>query len=139
MAHPIHPAIVHFPIACLTLGTAADVSSIWMNERVWQAAGWLLIIGIASVVPAMLSGLFELRKVKGKNGADRVAELHIQCVLLTFTLYGASLFLRLEKLQLTAPGPIELALSGLGWIALIATGWFGARLVYEHRIGVSEK
>lgn len=136
-SHPIHPAIVHFPIACWTLATLGDVASIWLGERAWWASGLLLTIGTLSAVVAMIAGVFELSKIDEQSQGARVADTHMHLAFVTWTLYAVSLLLRLDKFHLTAPGFIETSLSGLGLIALFATGWFGGKLVYEHRVGVS--
>src|SRR5690606_40767462 len=48
MKHPLHPALVHFPIACWTLATLADIGSRWWGEPAWRSAGGLLLIGARS-------------------------------------------------------------------------------------------
>lgn len=139
MTHPIHPAIVHFPIVCWTLATLGDFASIWLGEHMWWASGWMLILGTVAAIAAMISGVFELRKVTDDDNVLRVVNTHMQLVLVTWTLYGASLFLRVDNFQqLGAPGSIELTFSGLGLISLFCSGWYGGKLVYENGVGVKK-
>lgn len=138
MNHPIHPALVHFPIACWTLATIGDYASIWWKGPVWWVAGLLLIIGTVAAIAAMISGLFELRKVTDENNALCVIDSHVLLALLTWALYAASLGLRIDKFQLSAPGPLELTLSGLAFISLFGAGWYGGKLVYESGVGVKK-
>jgi len=138
MSHPVHPAIVHFPIACWTLATLGDFSSIWLGERLWWTAGLLHIIGTTSAIAAMISGFFELKRISDADNGSRVVDIHMQLVFITWGFYTASLLMRIDKFHLTAPGPLELSLSGLGLLTLFAAGWFGGKLVYEVGVGVSK-
>lgn len=93
MRHPLHPALVHFPVACWTLATAADFVSGWYGEPAWQLAGALLALGCVLAVPAMAAGLLELPRVpEGK--AMRDVYLHMGAMSLALTLFVCSLLLR---------------------------------------------
>ncbi len=138
MSHPIHPAIVHFPIASWTLSTIGDIASIWLGEPVWKIAGVLLIIGTVTAIGAMISGFFELRKISPASNSERTADIHMQLVLVAWTLYTISLVMRFTGQHLAAPGWIEILLSGLGLAVLLVAGWFGGKLVYGHGVGVSK-
>lgn len=99
----------------------------------------MLTIGTIAAIAAMISGVFELRKVTDDNNVLRVVNTHMQLVLVTWILYGTSLFLRVDDFQqLGAPGFIELTLSGLGLISLFGSGWYGGKLVYENGVGVKK-
>lgn len=39
MRHPIHPMLVHFPVATLFLATLGDIASLFMDEQV-SRIGW---------------------------------------------------------------------------------------------------
>ena len=54
---PLHLLLVHFPVALLVVGAAADlIGAVLRNEGVRRWAGVLLILGAAASVPAMLTG-----------------------------------------------------------------------------------
>ncbi|WP_047553006.1 DUF2231 domain-containing protein [Methylotenera sp. G11] len=135
MKHPLHPAIVHFPIACWMLATFADISSLWLGRQVWWWSGVTLCIGTVAGVFAMLSGMVELLKLADRPQALGTAERHMQLMLLAWTLYAASLLARLDHFSLTAPGWLEMSLSCLGLATLFAGAWLGAQLVYRHGVG----
>lgn len=139
MAHPVHPAIVHFPIACWTLSTIGDVAGIWWGTLVWEVSGVLLITGTVTAIAAMATGLLELHKTKEDEQASRTAELHMQLVLAAWMLYGLSLLMRWMENRNGAPDTVGIALSVAGLITLTAAGWYGGKLVYEHGIGRTEK
>jgi uncharacterized membrane protein len=136
MRHPLHPALVHFPIACWSLATAGDLASLVWGEPSWRLAGVLLVAGIGFSVPAMLAGFFELAKVAGENPAIKDVNRHMIAVMCALAFYTASLFLRLQSTHLIEPGLLAIALSVLGFALLCVAGWLGGKLVYGHRLGV---
>ena len=137
MRHPLHPALVHFPIACWSLATAADLASLAWGEPAWRFAGILLLAGIGFSIPAMLAGLLELAKIDGDNPAIRDVNRHMIMVMSALSCYVASLFLRLHGTSFVEPGPPAIGLSALGFLCLGVAGWLGGKLVYGHRLGVS--
>lgn len=134
MRHPAHPVLVHFPVACWSLATAADFASLWLGEPAWQWSGGLLAVGCVMAVLAMMAGLWELAQVPD-GPALRDTYLHMGIMLTAFTLFTARLLTRLDHLQPLAPDTLSLVLDALGFIALVVGGWLGGRLVYGHGIG----
>lgn len=137
MRHPLHPALVHFPIACWSLATAADVASLIWGEPAWRMAGVLLVAGIGFSIPAMLAGFIELAKVAEDSPALKDVNRHMILVMSALAFYTASLFLRLQGSHLGEPGPLAIGLGVAGFLLLCAAGWFGGKLVYGHRLGVT--
>lgn len=134
--HPLHPALVHFPIACWTLAVAADVGSLWLGEYAWRWSGGLLAVGCAIALAAVAAGLMELARV-AEGAAMRDAYLHMTAMLLAFMLFSGRLLLRLDQLQPLAPNAVSLLLDLGGFAALALGGWLGGRLVYHHGVGVN--
>jgi uncharacterized membrane protein len=139
MSHPLHPALVHFPIACWSLATAADVASLWLGEPAWRLAGLLLALGTLIALAAMATGFIELVKVGAEHPATRDLNRHLLLMLTAWCLYATSLFLRLQGTTLTRPDAVDLGLSVGGFIVLGIGGWFGGKLVYGHGVGVSKQ
>ncbi|HZY32710.1 MAG TPA: DUF2231 domain-containing protein [Rhodanobacter sp.] len=137
MRHPLHPALVHFPIACWSLATAADLASPVWGEPAWRLAGVLLVAGIGFSIPAMLAGFLELAKVAEDNPAIKDVNRHMLMVMGALSCYVASLFLRLHGTSFVEPGLLAIGLSVLGFLCLGVAGWLGGKLVYGHRLGVS--
>ena len=137
MHHPLHPALVHFPIACWSLATAADLAGLVWGEPVWRLAGVLLLAGIGFSIPAMLAGFFELARIAEGNPAIKDVNRHMIMVMCALAFYTASLFLRLQGTHLVEPGVLAIGMSVLGFLFLAVAGWLGGKLVYAHRLGVS--
>lgn len=137
MRHPLHPALVHFPMACWSLATAADFASLVWGEPARRLASVLLVAGTGFSIPAMLAGFFELAKVAEENPAINDVNRHMIVVMCALAFYTASLFLRLQDTHLVEPDLLAIALRVLGFLSLRIAGWLGGKLVYGHRLGVS--
>lgn len=137
MRHPLHPALVHFPVACWSLTTAADFASLVWGEPAWRFAAIVLLVGLAMSIPAMLAGFFELVRVAPDSPAIKDVNRHMIAVLCALSCYTVSLFLRLHGTTLIAPGSLALGFSALGFVFLGLAGWLGGKLVYGHRLGAS--
>lgn len=135
MKHPIHPMLVHFPVATWFLATLADMASLFTNEQVGWAAGVLLVTGTITALLAMTTGLLELGKIDAHSPAAKIANQHMILVMTSWSCYAVSLFLRLNGTQLEQPGLIAIALSVTGFVFLCGAGWLGGKLVYEYGVG----
>ena len=136
MRHPLHPALVHFPIACWSLATAADLASLVWGEPAWRFAGMLLVAGIGFSIPAMLAGFLELVKIADDHPAIKDVNRHMIVVMTALAFYTTSLFLRLRGSTLTEPDLLAIASSVAGFLFLCIAGWLGGKLVYGHRLGI---
>jgi len=134
--HPLHPALVHFPIACWSLAVVADFAGLWLGEAAWRWSGGLLTVGCGMAFVAMLAGLIELSKVP-EGLAMRTAYWHMSAMLIASTLFCARLLLRLEDWRPLGPNTASLLLDAGGFISLVLGGWFGSKLVYHHGVGRS--
>lgn len=134
MRHPLHPALVHFPIACWSLATLADFTSLWLGESAWRWSTGLLAAGCIIALAAMVAGLIELPRVP-EGPALRDTYLHMGLMLAAFALFTARLLLGLDHLQPLAPGAWGMLLDAAGFATLAVGGWIGGRLVYGHGIG----
>jgi len=133
--HPLHPALVHFPVACWSLATAADFGSLWWGEPAWRFSGAVLAIGTVAALAAMLAGFFELSRLDTDSPAQRVANRHMLSAMAAWSCYAASLLLRMQGMAWHEPDAVALGLSAAGFAALCAAGWLGGTLVYRHRVG----
>ncbi|MXS85778.1 DUF2231 domain-containing protein [Nitrosomonas sp. HPC101] len=136
MRHPVHPMLVHFPIATWFISTLCDIAGLLTtNELVSWVAGVLLVIGTITALLAMVAGLMELAKIDQQSPAMKIANQHMLLMMTSWLLYAVSLFLRLDGTQLGQPGLVAIVLSVAGLITLCIAGWLGGRLVYEYGVG----
>jgi uncharacterized membrane protein len=136
MRHPLHPAIVHFPVACWSLAVAADFAALRFGEGAWRWSGGLLAVGCVMALAAMAAGLLELPRVP-EGAAMRDTYWHMSAMMVALMLFATRLLLRWDHGQLLAPDTISLLLDASGFLALTVGGWIGGRLVYDHGVGRS--
>ena len=140
--HPIHPVLVHFPIAFWTVATGAYVAS---AAGVGEAAGIAQFAngaGLIMAILAMLAGVLELRSIDSRSAEMRVATWHLMvmgtvwiCFLLAWLLpmsAGAAMNHSTAELGAAAGAIAGFLLMGVG-------GWLGGRLVYEFGVGVKNR
>jgi uncharacterized membrane protein len=132
--HPLHPALVHFPLALLLTATLADLAGlagVWSDP---QFAARLMAAGLAAGLLAMIAGMLDLRRLD-EPLMDR-AMRHVGAVAVGWLGYGVALYLRRDSLAGEAAVPAAShALSLLGACALVFGGWLGGELVYRYGAG----
>ena len=132
--HPLHPALVHFPVACWSLGVAADVASLRIGAAAWHWSAGLFAVGCLMALPAMLAGLAELPRIpEGPALRDTLA--HMAAMLTAMSAFSARLLLRVDQFQALPPDSLSWMLNSCGFLALAIGGWLGGRLVYGHGVG----
>jgi uncharacterized membrane protein len=135
--HPLHPAIVHFPIALLLSASAADLA--WVAGLTSDAhiGAVLMAGGLAMGLVAMGAGLLDFTKLN--EAVVPHAVRHIMAVGLAWLGYGIALYLRRDALQgASSIGSASLALSFVSALVLCVGGFLGGRLVYTFGAGVSK-
>ena len=130
LGHPVHPAIVHFPIALLLSATVADLA--WMAGLTSDThiAAILMAGGLAMGLVAMAAGMMDLVRLDQKVGPE--AMRHVAVVGLVWIGYGVALYLRKDALtaSTSAPSAAAVGVSIASALVLAAGGWLGGRLVY---------
>ncbi|ODU40480.1 MAG: hypothetical protein ABS98_15550 [Lysobacteraceae bacterium SCN 69-48] len=140
MSHPVHPAVVHFPVACWSLATLADgIGLFWSIPWLWQLAFALTVLGCVFGLVAAAAGFLELLKLPAEHPAGSTANAHMGLALTTWCLYAGSVFLRLHDQRPVPPDAWALVLGGVGLLSLLATGWLGGKLVYGYGVGVTAR
>ena len=138
----LHPIVVHFPIALLTAAIVVDLVSLFMHRRttVRDAATWLYCAGAAMAILAYFTGR---TGADAMSLTDRVTPLvneHSDWAFRTTWFFAFFASVRLAISYILPPRRLILgvafvvALAGLAM--LIETAEHGARLVFQHGLGV---
>ena len=135
MKHPLHPLIVHFPIACWSLSTFGDLAGLFFTTSLTQSIGILMFIGCVSAVCAMAAGLYDAVKLNPIEQLSYAIDHHMYAAITAWGLYLISLGLRWNDGLSFPPSIWAVATSIAGSICLFIAGWYGANLVYEHGAG----
>jgi uncharacterized membrane protein len=138
LGHPIHPMLVVFPFALLSIAVLFDVVYLaTSNDELARFAFWSIGIGLLGGLAAAVFGLIDWLGIPAGTRAKRVGAWHGLGNLVVVALFAVSWLARTGDVEY-APGilPFVLGLAGVG-IALV-TGWLGGELVYRLRIGVDD-
>jgi uncharacterized membrane protein len=136
--HPLHPALVHFPIALLISATIADFAWIAGLTDDTKLGAVMMAGGLVTGLVAMAAGLLDFARLN--EAAVPHALRHIGAVALAWLGYAVALYLRRDSLSgQTEPGIASLIASFVGAILLALGGWLGGRLVYSFGAGVSNQ
>jgi uncharacterized membrane protein len=133
-AHPIHPALVHFPLGLLLTATFADLAGLAVSWPEPRFAAVLMALGLAAALPTMAAGLWDFRRLDETQVPH--ATRHMGAVGLAWIGYAVALYLRRDSLMGEAePSTASIAVGLLSAAALGLGGWLGGELVYRYGAG----
>lgn len=133
--HPLHPMLIHLPVAALLGLLATDVTYIFTADPFWARASlWLAGVGALGGWAAGFAGAVDLILV------PRVRNLitgwcHAIIAVMLLSLASFNWLLRYGE----AAGSLQpwgVVVSGLTVVLIVAASMLGGQLVYEHGVGV---
>jgi len=124
--HPIHPALVHFPIGITVAAAALELVG---RKRHRSAVTLLSGIAVGVAIPTAATGLAEWAKGRKDNRRRRVGALHAVAAEAGTTLASMSLMFRLRHKDTAAGWLLFAAAAAYG-----TAGFLGGDLVYG-RVG----
>ncbi|ARU30103.1 DUF2231 domain-containing protein [Cellvibrio sp. PSBB006] len=133
--HPIHPMLIHFPVAALLGLIATDLAYIFSGDYFWARASlWLAGVGALGGWVSGFAGLIDLLSV---SQIRRLITAWCHAILAVMLLSLASLnwLFRLDTADVNI-FPWGLYLSLLTGVLIASASYLGGRLVYEHAVGV---
>lgn len=135
--HPLHPALVHFPVVFWTVTPVADLMQRFLGGDLWwRCAFWAIGGGLALALPAMVAGFLDLLALPAEHPGQRTGQRHLLLMGAAWTVFVCDLLLR-SPAKASAPGraSAELILSLGGFALLLAGAYAGAQLVYHFGVG----
>lgn len=137
---PIHPALVHFPIALVVFSVIADAVAFWTSSSALAASGFWSLVGAAlTAVVTVAAGYYDMNRAVLSEEADGLVHLHRR---IGWVLLAAILLLTLWRWRLYAVAtaePSALYLIVAFFVLLLAAfqGWYGGEMVYTHGVSVA--
>jgi uncharacterized membrane protein len=140
LKHPLHPALVHIPVAAFIGAPISDLLSrngIGGNVLV-QLAYFAILLGVVVAIPTILTGVADFSEIKREKPAWKIGLAHGLLNLTATGIFAYSLPLRYHTFR-TAPMPLDLEwkLSCLGGILVLISAYLGGYMAYQHGIGVA--
>ncbi len=72
--HPVHPMLTHLPVGLLTTSPAWEAAGLFTGHASWWTVGfWVTAVGVATSVPAAVTGVIELLALSEEHRARDVA------------------------------------------------------------------
>jgi uncharacterized membrane protein len=133
--HPLHPALVHFPIGLLLSSTLADIAWVTGLTGNVQVGAVMMAGGLAGGLLAMGAGMIDFSRLDARIVPHALR--HMSAVGLAWLGYAIALYLRRDVFS----GSVSVAMLSV-WISLLSAGvlalggWLGGRLVYTFGAGV---
>ncbi len=133
--HPLHPMLVHFPVAALLGVVLVDAAFLLVGDPFWARAGvWLAGVGTIGGWCAAVPGMVDLLSVA------RIRELvtawcHALLAVMMLSLASLNWVMRLPDHGVgMQPWPFYLSL--LTAVMISVASWLGGKLVYHQTVAV---
>ncbi|SDS83408.1 Uncharacterized membrane protein [Halopseudomonas xinjiangensis] len=138
LGHPIHPMLIHFPVAAMIAVLGTDLAYVFTLDEFWaRASVWLAGTGAVGGLIAGSIGMIDLVTVPEIR---RLVTSWCHAIMAVTLLSLATLN---WLLRIVEPSPDVLPwgvyLSLLNAVLISITSMLGGQLVYDHAIGVSQE
>ena len=135
---PVHPILVHFPLALLPLSVTADIVGHFAALGSLRDTGWWTLLAAAlGGLATVAAGLYDMRRAPLSEAAHARVHRHMRFGLtLLAALIGLALwrgYLQLHELPLPM---LYLDASVLATALAAFQGWLGGELVYRDGVFV---
>lgn len=138
--HPLHPMLVHFPIALLSAAVFFDLlGKKWRPEECRIAGLYTLVLGFAGAALSVISGALAEDAAEHSGVPERAIEIHEMLGFATFWIFAGLLGLRVVIwLDWIQERRLVTALLGIvGVLVMLVASYYGGSLVYDYGAGVT--
>ncbi|MGH7475690.1 MAG: DUF2231 domain-containing protein [Longimicrobiales bacterium] len=137
--HPIHPALIPFPLAFLYGAFVADVVGRLMDRPgFWMTGSHLALAGVVTGLIAAVPGLVDYRSSVPPDSTGKTRALkHALANASALALFAVAWWLRGGSES--SPGAMVLLLEAAGVTLITIGGWMGGTLVSRNQISVDHR
>jgi len=137
--YPIHPFVIHFPVALFT--ASSIFIGLYLSEKeaaFEKAAHYCMIFGYIGAIGALITGSIDFSHLAETDPRQSAVALHAYCGVSLLFIYGIEIWLRRKypKILEGSRRWFYIAVAALGNVMVFVTGWLGGRLVYGLKVGI---
>ncbi len=140
LKHPLHPIIVHVPIAMWPGALIFDLLSQWNigGNAMVRLSFCAIVFGLAASLLAIPTGLVDWTGIKKEKPAWKIGLYHMGLNLAVALLFAINLGLRMQTFcQDVKVAGAPLLLSAIGTALLVGSAYLGGMMVYQYGISVA--
>src|SRR6266487_5121935 len=120
LKHPLHPIIVHVPMAMWPSALIFDLLSRWNGNAMVRLSFYAIVFGLLASLLAVPAGVVDWSGIKKEKPAWKIGLYHMILNLLVAVLFAINLGLRVQTFrEATTVAGVPLLLSTLGTAFLI--------------------
>jgi uncharacterized membrane protein len=138
LKHPLHPILVHVPMAMWPGALVFDLLSRWNGNVMVRLSFYAIIFGLVTSLLAVPTGVVDWTGIKKEKPAWKIGLYHMILNLVVAVLFAINLGLRVHTFRYdTIVTGAPLALSIIGTVLLIGSAYLGGMMVYDYGISVA--
>src|SRR4051812_14538077 len=131
--HPLHPALIHFPIGLFLLSLLLDLGSFLAGDGGWlvRASFYSIAFGVITALLAAVPGFVDYFAIRADHPAKKIGTYHMLLNLAVVILYLVNLGVRYGQLDAAhvPTVPFLLSLGSMGMLTV--SGYLGGMMVYD--------
>jgi len=140
LGHPLHPILVHVPMAMWPGALIFDLLSKWQigGNAMVRLSFYAIVFGLLASLLAVPAGVVDWSGIKNEKPAWKIGLYHMILNLLVVLLFAINLGLRVQTFrEATTVAGASLLLSILGTALLIGSAYLGGMMTYTYGISVA--
>lgn len=138
LGHPLHPALVHLPVGLWPVACALDIA-LCAGVQI-PGAGRLAVacvgLGLLAALGAVPAGIADWSSIKREKPAWKLGVIHMLLNVVAIVIWSINFGLRLRAPDASV-SPSVLASSVAGTVLLLAGGYLGSLMTFDHGVGVA--
>src|SRR2546428_1358290 len=142
LGHPLHPILVHVPMAMWPGALIFDLLSKWQigGNAMVRLSFYAIVFGLAASLLAVPTGVVDWSGIKKEKPAWKIGLYHMILNLLVALLFAINLGLRVSTFrEATKVASAPLLLSAVGTLLLISSAYLGGMIPYTYGISVARR